>query len=316
MIRVEMHGRLGNQLFQYAAARALQNKNKEEMIISFRQINGANTEGNRGWENSLKYFNVAPFKVYEGNKSLLSTMPLTTQWLCLAYAISYRPLMKNFTKWNSYQQKWAPLLDKVGVRWIANGYFDFKNDYNSEYLLNGSFEALEYFNDIRDVLLNEITPKYEELEQNRDLYDVIRSTNSVCLSLRHFQLKGQRADNYDVCGLDYYLSAIEQIKQNVDSPVFIVFSDDLVWAKEMLKLDGDNVYYETSDNPIWEKLRLMYSCNHFIIPNSTFAWWAQYLGKYDNKVVVSPSKWFNSDFDSPLISPSWIRLDKNGSRIN
>ena len=65
MIKIETHGRLGNQLFQYAAARSLQLKTGQELLFSFREvINEADQEGGSGWEDALKYFNVAQYRTY------------------------------------------------------------------------------------------------------------------------------------------------------------------------------------------------------------------------------------------------------------
>ena len=72
MIRYEMHGRLGNQMFQYATARALQNKVNQEMVFSFRSVlNEKDKEGSVGWGDDLQYLNVKPYKIYKGKKSLL-----------------------------------------------------------------------------------------------------------------------------------------------------------------------------------------------------------------------------------------------------
>jgi hypothetical protein len=71
------------------------------------------------------------------------------------------------------------------------------------------------------------------------------------------------------------------------------------------------VKYVDLNNPDYEELRLMYSCKHFIISNSTFSWWAQYLGEYDKKIVVAPSKWNNKDNvdDSGIYMPEWEVLE-------
>jgi len=308
-----MHGRLGNQMFQYAAARSLQKKTGQNILVSFRQVNNANTEGSNGWENSLKYFNVIPLEEYKGTKSLLySGMPFISVLVGQVYAVSYRRLMGNFKRWYDYQYRFGKFLDKLGLRWIANGYYNYSNIKKKEYFLNGSFEAEEYFSDIRAELLNEFTPLNPYCEHNRDLYEIIENKNSVCLSIRHFKLAGEQEQLYNVCSLEYYNVAIEEIKKKIENPYFIIFSDDIDWVKEKFDFQEMNFAFETDNNPIWEKIRLMYSCKHFIISNSTFSWWAQYLSRNDNKVVVSPCKWFNNDFESPLINKKWIRISFNG----
>lgn len=53
--------------------------------------------------------------------------------------------------------------------------------------------------------------------------------------------------------------------------------------------------------PVYETLRLMYNCKHFILSNSTFSWWGQFLSASKNKLVVSPSRWNNDGYQSQLI---------------
>lgn len=316
MIYVEMHGRLGNQLFQYAAARSLQIKTNQDICISFNKVIGVNTEGNVGWDNSLVDFNVSEYRLYNKKGNIFKELDTFKQIVCILYAISYKPYMNNINKWYMFQKKWCPFLDKLGIRWLVNGYYNFINNNENDILINGAFEAAEYFDDIREYLLKEITPIHKELDSNKTLYEVIRNTNSVCVSLRHFQLSGNQRDMYDVCSKEYYNSAIIEMKKRVSNPHFIFFSDDLDWIQTIIDTDGLSFTMETQGNPLWEKLRLMYSCKHFIIPNSTFAWWAQYLGRSKDKIVISPEKWFNNDFLSPLISDKWIRIGYDGQVKN
>ena len=312
MIYLEMHGRLGNQMFQYAAAKALQIETNQSIGISFRKVIGANSEGTVGWNNSLEDFCVGSYSTIDDCKNLFKKLNSLKKILCIIYAVSYKPYMKNIQRWYQYQLKWCPLLDKFGIRWLANGYYKFCYTQEKDILLNGAFEAPQYFDNIRNILINEFQPKEDRLEKNKKLYCEIESENSVCVSLRHFKLEGQQKRLYEVCSREYYRSAIKEMKRKVSDPHFIFFSDDIEWIKEVIDTTGLSYSIETKNNPVWEKLRLMYSCKHFIIPNSTFAWWAQYLGRYDNKVVISPAKWFNDAFESPLIDPRWIRIDVNG----
>ena len=68
-------------------------------------------------------------------------------------------------------------------------------------------------------------------------------------------------------------------------------------------------YYESGKDEVWETFRLMRACKHFIISNSTLHWWAQYLGEDKGKVIMAPSRWYRSDFQSALYLPGWTLVD-------
>jgi superfamily I DNA and/or RNA helicase len=100
----------------------------------------------------------------------------------------------------------------------------------------------------------------------------------------------------------------------VTNPTFFVFSDDSKWCEENLKNLKNVCFVEKelahhgADNS--DYLQLMKACKHFIISNSTFAWWAAWLSTNINKTVVTPVNWFN---DKKIITrdvcpESWIRI--------
>lgn len=90
---------------------------------------------------------------------------------------------------------------------------------------------------------------------------------------------------------------------------FFVFSDDIDWCKKELGFNGSNVIFVSQDMPVYETLRLMYTCKHFILSNSTFSWWGQFLSRAKNKLVVSPSRWNNDGYQSKLIQKNWILIN-------
>lgn len=86
MIYTEMYGRLGNQFFRYAAARALQIKYypEEELIFSFEQINEAG-KSDRSFFNVLDDFNVTNYSVYPKSGKVIFNESSIKQKLSLLY---------------------------------------------------------------------------------------------------------------------------------------------------------------------------------------------------------------------------------------
>lgn len=83
------------------------------------------------------------------------------------------------------------------------------------------------------------------------------------------------------------------MKEHVPNAKFYVFSDDKDFAKEYAKenaFEAINLNNTLSD---LEELFLMSACKHQIIANSSFSWWASWLNKNEDKIIVAPNKWLN-----------------------
>ena len=89
-----------------------------------------------------------------------------------------------------------------------------------------------------------------------------------------------------------------------------VFSDDIYWAQANLKLDAPTVFVgHNRAERNYEDLRLMSACRHFIIANSSFSWWAAWLGTAQDKLVYAPARWLNHGLDTrDLIPPGWTQV--------
>lgn len=308
MIGVEINGRLGNQLFRYAFARKVieARGRKDRLVLGLRRLNKKS-----GWELGLQDFNVLPYAVVM-KKRLFSCMGSAKQkrvaWLHYLILRFETELLRRDRA--AAERKWYSLLNNEGLLFCRNNEHLFKMPMKkTNVILDGFFENPKLFNDIRDILLEEFTPKYPEPENNRLLYEKIRTTESICVSVRcgDYMSNPKLAKVFNVCGAKYFECAIAEMKKRVKHPVFFFFSDDIGWVREHIRTDGP-CFYERGDDPVWEKLRLMYNCKHFIISNSTFSWWAQYLGQNKNKVVVSPDKWYRDGRPACLIARSFIKI--------
>lgn len=314
MIFLESYGRLGNQFFRYAAARALQKEYypNEKITINFNQIKKLSQNDN-SFYNVLEDYNIAEYDMYKnGGKVLFNESNLMQKFILSLYYLGLKRFdsieMKEELK---YQKKWSRILNFVGIYWYRIGYCKLTKSVFKNKILSGSFESPEYFDSIRDDLLIEFTPKHPLLKKNVELFNTINSTDSVCISIRRgdFETNESNKKIHSVCDKLYFEKAIDIIKKKINNPVLIMFSDDIEWVKSNIKTDIET-YYEDGTDPVWEKLRLMSACKNFIISNSTFSWWSQWLSKNDNKIVISPNRWFNNDYDSPLIDKeNWILIE-------
>lgn len=306
MVGIELKGRLGNQFFHYAYARSViyKRNNEDDLIISDWYLR--NKPQNDGWENNLGDFNVYNFHK-ERKLLVLSYGNWITKVLFILYKIDFRYFAKSA---KSALHRWKSVLNRNGV--IISSSADLE-DYlripnTKDVFIDGFFENPKLFNEIKGLLQIELTPRKPRLLENGYLYDIIDNNNSICVSIRRGDyLSTKYKDKFYVCTQDYFNKAIEIISRKVSNPVFIFFSDDILWVKNNIKISFP-CYYETGDDPLWEKIRLMSSCKHFIISNSTFSWWAQYLCKNDNKIVISPSIWYNG-YKSKLILDDFLTID-------
>lgn len=312
MIYTEMYGRLGNQFFRYAAARALQVKYypNDQLVFSFNQINEAG-KVDQSFYNVLDDFNVCEYSVYpKKGKVIFNESNIKQKLLCIPYYMGMRKILpEEMNEQVNYEQKWHKQLEKNGIYWFRRGGWSLQSSQIQNKFVSGCFEDPIYFNDIRGILLSEFTPKKNLLEKNKKMMYNIQRLNSVCLSVRRgdFESNVEVKRLQSICDRNYFESAIQVIKEKLENPVFFMFSDDIDWVKNNI-YTGCTTYYEDGTDPVWEKLRLMSACKHFIVSNSTFSWWTQYLSVNDNKIVVSPSCWFNNNYKSPLIGKDWIKI--------
>lgn len=307
-----MFGRLGNQFFRYAAARALQLQQfpQEKLVLNFQQINDAHMT-DPTFYNVLQDYNVSNYDIWNGKgKVIFKESNIKQKVVCIPYYLGLKKILpESMNEEVAYENKWSGILSRNGIYWFRRGYYPFVSSTARHKFISGDFEDPRYFEGIRDVLLKEFTTKYEPINKNNELYSKIRDTQSICLSVRRgdFETNPKLKALHSVCHKEYFEQAIEAIKKRVNHPTFFLFSDDVEWVKENIKT-GCETYCEDGTDPIWEKLRMMSMCKHFIISNSTFSWWSQWLSTNENKIVVSPERWFNNDYKSPLIDSKWVKI--------
>ena len=292
IIITRLIGGLGNQLFQYAVARRLAEIHQTELKID---ISGFETY-------KLHKYSLWAFNIQENFASQEEVAALMVRRQGIVGRAIRRALGR------------PPKLAKTHIKEKNSFYFDpeILNLQNYVYL-DGYWQSEKYFANIEDIIRQEFTIKTPQMDKNKELAELIVSCEAVSIHIRRGDYVSNNNTNkkHGICKLDYYFRCLEYITNAIDHPHFFVFSDEPQWACDNLKLTYPTtiVDYNGVDKN-YEDIRLMSQCKYNIIANSTFSWWAAWLNKNPDKIVIAPKKWFNDSSinTNDLIPDSWIQL--------
>jgi hypothetical protein len=292
---------LGNQLFQYAAGKCQAALHKTVFKLDCRWFS-QKIPGDTPRSYELDHFNVHADRALD---SEIRQFPFTM--------IPKWKLSRSFLpRWQLFLQKRRLHSQLLNYREM-HFHFDPKFfDLPSHVYLIGYFQSERYFKPIEEELRKEFAFKTPPSRENEKLLEKIQDTQSVSLHVRRgdYALDPRVNRHHGLCDLKFYQNAIEEIARRVDRPHFFVFSDDIPWVKNHLQIGFDAVYVTNNQGKkSYEDLRLMSSCRHHIIANSSFSWWGAWLNPRADKIVFAPRKWTNVKLDlSDLIPSGWMIL--------
>jgi hypothetical protein len=181
--------------------------------------------------------------------------------------------------------------------------------------LHGYFQSEGYFADVIAQIRAELTIITPPSAENADwLARIAADGQAVSVHLRRgdYVTVAKGSATHGTCDADYYRGALAEIAQGTGLvPRAYVFSDDPGWARANLDLGVETVVLG-HNGPMqhYEDLRLMAACRHHVAANSTFSWWGAWLDPAVDKIVVAPARWFaTDDLVNPDILPAgWIRM--------
>ena len=296
-IYVSLKGRIGNQLFIYAFAKKLQEEKKGSILM----IDDSKVL-EREWINSLKYYNLPNVKFIH-NKYLRYILFFHESIVCNLYKFKTKHMDFN-TKY-VYEKKHESLFSKFNLFVCENGFINISN-YNNINYIDGYFQSEKYFNNINDKLMKIIGINFNELNKYPNI-EKIKKRNTICISIKVEHNIG--SDLYDVCTNEYWKKAIKYIKEKVDNPLFFICSDNIDYViNNIIDVNECEYIVQANDFPTHITLNAMSNCKHFIIGNTTFAWWAQFLCAYENKIVIAPKKWMKVDMPIDIYQDRWVLL--------
>jgi hypothetical protein len=288
---VELMGGLGNQMFQYAFGKALEQECNEKVLYD------------NFWFNEVK--------------------DTTKEGVVREYGLDLFPINPNFAtkeqiepyiSKNKLKRMWLKLLGRGG-KYVR----EYKNpQYNGEYLkiksnayYKGYFQCPKYFENIAGEIRKDFTfppiPADDAFNQ-KWLKRFSECENPVFIHLR-------RGDYKNLAGwllpLEYYQKAVAEIKKHVKNPTFFVFGsecDDYIEKEFDIGVPFEVVGEENARNKEdWKDIVLMMNCKHGIIANSTFSWWAAWLSDTDGRTIIAPTPFTVND---DILPDNWIRIKR------
>lgn len=302
MIAVSLVGRIGNQLFIYAAAEAIrQRRGRDEKIVFYDQ-----PVLDMGWKNSLLDYPLENVEyVHDSSKrySITKFQSFIYSRLCRLIGVQ-----NDVPKRYEFDIRIQPFLNFLGVVSSSSGYIPFHTPKSKNIWLKGYFQSEKYFADIIPIIREKFMCHMPILREKAYVRQ-LENRNSVCISIK----VEHNADNplYDVCGREYYEQAIAYIKEQVDNPLFFICSDNVPYVLEHY-LDAEKYDYVCQEKglPVSDSLAIMGSCKHFVIGNTSFGWWAQFLSVNPDKIVVAPNRWYRDEnMPEDMLGVNWHLID-------
>ena len=179
-------------------------------------------------------------------------------------------------------------------------------------ILNGYFQSEKYFNDIREILLKDLYWIKKKEGRNKEILEQIQQdSSSVSMHVRRgdYVSNENAAKFHGLTGVDYYKAAVKELTKHFKMANLYVFSDDPEWCKKNLKFTQQTTYISHNTDGS-EDMRLMKTCRHNIIANSSFSWWGAWLNENPNKIVIAPKQWFSHPESNTkdVIPESWQKL--------
>jgi len=275
-------GRLGNQMFEYAALRGIAAKH--------------------GYEWCIPPFNRTGIENY----SLHQCFKLeSVQEDNLNYLEHYQYVQERFFHFDEELFEQCP--DNVSL----HGFFQ-----SEKYFKHISDEIRKDFT-FHDEHFVPCKEMMDSLDGQEPIMLHVRRGDPNLVDPRGFKWSyTQCGDQHPVQPLEYYEKALAEFDD--EQPV-VVFSDSPEWVKEQEFFSGDRFlisepqdkYADGSFTP-YADLCLMSLCSHAIIANSSLSWWGAWLINNPSKKVIAPKMWFGPAYadknTKDLYCTDWILL--------
>jgi len=281
MITIRLKGGLGNQMFQYATARALAYCNGVQLILDVGEFDTYD----------LRDLEIDKYKIKAEVKNQGYLLKKVIRKLKLDKFLNSYFFEKNL--------KYDNTINNLGVNLYLEGYF----------------QSEKYFYNIREELLKEFTLKSKKSLYTKQMEgEILNEKVAISLHVRRgdYISDESTASVHGGCDLEYYQRAMDFMGNKFEGIKYFIFSDDMTWVKDNFKKENITYVDSKEERAPHEDVCLMSLCDHHIIANSSFSWWGAWLNKNKSKVVVAPERWFRDkemyEQSMDIVCENWVKV--------
>ncbi len=300
MILLRLMGGLGNQMFQYAFAISLARTSKTDLKVDVTMLSDRSSPDEVVTHRALVLNQIFDIDICVADKQ-------DVEYFNGRKYTNFIGKLYNKCLWQFKKHK---LIIEKSREFDAD-LLKIKDDV----CLVGSFQSELYFKHYSTEIKQAYSFSENILPISDKLADLLISTNSVCIHVRRgdYVSSPLYSDVIGALPMSYYDQAIDVMNKKISSSTYFIFSDDINWCKiEFEKYKIPLVYVEDlhAGEYAANYLQLMTLCKHFIISNSTYAWWGAWLSKNESKTVIAPARWFKKEEynKNNIVPENWIKI--------
>lgn len=293
MIVVKLIGGLGNQMFQYAAGFVLAQKYKVSLKMDVQflldRIKRYYRHTHRDY--AMDVFSISGEIASHDDISKFVYPRRGNKYI-------YQVLKRLYGERSVYKED-SLETDKAFFDIPDNAYLD------------GYWQNYKYIVGSERCLKKEFVFKDSLPDSHKLIAERMQLKRSVCVVVRRGDYVGH--PTLDIIDAAFYAKAMSFLSSRMEDLLFFVFSDDIGWCKENIGCQGCDIFFvdqKYTGPKAGYYLQLMSLCKHYIVPNSTYAWWGAWLGSYRDKVVVTSGVWYKGQKEerNSILPNEWIIL--------
>ncbi len=164
-------------------------------------------------------------------------------------------------------------------------------------VVDGYWQNEGYFLPHRDAIRTAFQFPVEE--SLKTLGQTLRNENAIALHVRRHEY-----GHHGLACVDYYKNCIAEIRKEKGNVPVVIFSDEFNFCEFVFKnVDNARLIRGNAPNPLTD-FYLQSHCKHFVIANSSFSWWAAWMGEQEDSIVYAPEPWCVFNANNP-ISKRW-----------